>query len=148
MIAEAFPAAMPLHGLAGGLLIGLSAAILLLGAGRIAGISGIFARMTMLGRSGPNWSASFLFILAMLAGTFFVALTQGEVIARYSGSNMLLILGGLLVGFGTRLGSGCTSGHGVCGISRLSARSLIATATFIISGIVTVAIMNMLEVAV
>lgn len=142
MILESFPHAMPLNGLIGGLMIGLAAAILLLGAGQIAGISGIFARASTISKSGPPWVLAIAFVLSMLVGALITSWINGGVAAEYSSSILLLIIGGLLVGFGTRLGSGCTSGHGVCGMSRFSIRSLVATPLFIGAGIATVALMH------
>lgn len=142
MIAEAFTWTAALRGLGGGALIGLAAATMLLGVGRIAGVSGIAARAAGIADSGmPPLSA-----WAFLAG-----LPLGAVLALASGAGSipqlpdwrLLVVAGLLVGFGTRLGSGCTSGHGVCGMSRLSPRSLAATATFIAAGVATVAIVRL-----
>ena len=131
-----------LNGLVGGLLIGLAGAIMLLGVGRIAGVSGLTARAVGLSDSGPPRAMSALFLGGIIAGAALVELTMGPIAARFPPSIMLLIAGGLVTGFGTRLGSGCTSGHGVCGMSRLSPRSLAATATFIGFGIATVAIAN------
>ena len=120
MLLENFPDAMPLHGLIGGLMIGLSAALLLVGTGQIAGISGLFARSTNISRSGPAWILATVFILSMMAGALLIAWLNGDIVATYPSSPLMLIMGGLLVGFGTRLGNGCTSGHGVCGMSRFS----------------------------
>lgn len=143
MMLENFPNAMPLNGLIGGLMIGLAAAILLLGAGRIAGISGIFARVATSRPSGSSWVSAFAFIISMMVGALVVNWVNGGVVATYPASTFTLLFGGLVVGFGTRLGGGCTSGHGVCGMSRFSARSLVATPVFIGSGIATVALMNL-----
>jgi len=139
-----FPDAMPLEGLLGGVMIGLGAAVMMLAAGRIAGVSGMAARAMMLARGGAPISIAWLFVVGIILGALTVQAITGSIEARFPSSPLLLILGGLLVGFGTRLGSGCTSGHGVCGMSRLSRRSLVATATFIVSGIVTVALANQL----
>jgi uncharacterized membrane protein YedE/YeeE len=108
----------PLASLAGGLLIGLGAALLLLANGRIAGISGIVGGLLRPARGDIGWRLAFL--LGLLA------------------SPLLVAAGGLLVGIGTRLGGGCTSGHGICGIARLSKRSIAATATFMATAIVVV----------
>lgn len=142
MILPGFPDAQPLAGLLGGLLIGLSAAIMLLGLGRIAGVSGMFARATTIEDGSPPWPIAALFVGGLVLGAIAYRLALGPVEATYPPGWGWLVAGGLLVGFGTRLGSGCTSGHGVCGMSRLSPRSLVATATFILSGIATVAIVN------
>lgn len=139
-----FPEAQPVEGLIGGLLIGVSSALMLLGAGRIAGISGLASRAIGLSRTGTPWSMAALFIAGLLLGAFLFQALTGPIEAHYAPSALAVIAAGLLTGFGTRLGSGCTSGHGVCGMSRLSPRSLIATVTFIASGMATVAIVNAL----
>jgi len=123
-----------INGLIGGLLIGTASAVLLLGNGRIAGISGILGSV-LTGRNLPE-SAAFLAGLIGLPALY--ALTLGAPAITVTGWQPLLLAGGLLVGFGTRLGSGCTSGHGVCGMSRLSPRSLVATGTFMAVAAVTV----------
>lgn len=143
MMLPGFPDAAPLEGLAGGILIGLAAALMLLGAGRIAGISGIAARAFGLSSSGMSWSSAWTFIIALPIGALLVATLQGGQTPTFA-PTQLIIAAGVLVGFGTRMGSGCTSGHGVCGVSRLSQRSLVATATFMAAGIATVAVMNLL----
>ena len=124
----------PMTAVAGGLLIGGAAAALLLLNGRIAGISGIVGGLLR----GPDraWRAAFIVGLLLAPGVWrlFAELPA----ATLSDSPMLLVAAGLLVGFGSRLGSGCTSGHGVCGIARLSPRSLIATATFMAAGFAVV----------
>ena len=147
MILPGFPDAQPLEGLLGGLLIGLSAAIMLLGLGRIAGVSGMFARATAIESGSPSWAVSALFVGGLVAGAIAFRIAIGPVEASFPPGYGWLIVGGLLVGFGTRLGSGCTSGHGVCGMSRLSPRSLVATATFIIAGMATVALVNAIGAA-
>jgi uncharacterized protein len=135
---------MPVPGLIGGLMIGFAAAIMLLGLGRIAGVSGLLARAMRISDSGPPLVIAGAFILGLPLGAFLVAQFIGPVVTRYPESSILLIVGGLVVGFGTRLGSGCTSGHGVCGLSRLSKRSVVATACFMGAGFATVAVMNAL----
>lgn len=136
-----FPEAAPLAGLAGGLLIGLSAALMLLGAGRIAGISGIASRAFGISDSGMSWSSAWTFIVALPLGALLVIKLTGASVPEFA-SAPLLVLAGLLVGFGARLGSGCTSGHGVCGVSRFSQRSIVATVTFMATGMATVALMR------
>lgn len=138
----AFPHAMPLAGVLGGLMIGLAAAIMLLGLGRIAGVSGLAARATGLSASGASRGIAIAFIIGLPLGAMIVALLGGGVTTKFPASPLPLIIGGLLVGFGTRLGSGCTSGHGVCGMSRLSPRSIAATAMFMAAGFVTVALLR------
>lgn len=135
--------AMIVEGLIGGLMIGVASAIMLLVAGRIAGISGLLANSIGLVSGGTSRKYAISFIASLLVGAWLAQLMTGEVVSRYPGM-ITLIIGGLLVGFGTRLGSGCTSGHGVCGLSRLSKRSLFATPIFITSAIITVAIINMM----
>jgi uncharacterized membrane protein YedE/YeeE len=142
-VSEVFANAQPVQGLIGGLLVGLAAAVMLLGAGRIAGVSGITARATGLSPSGMSMSSAWSFLVGLPAGALAVALMLSLPRAEFA-SWPVLVIAGVLVGFGTRLGSGCTSGHGVCGVSRLSGRSLVATATFMIAGIVTVAVTNMM----
>jgi len=139
-----YPHAQPLEGFVGGLMIGASSAIMLLGAGRIAGISGLVTRALGLSRTGAPWAMAVLFIGGLLLGAFIVQALSGPIEAQYAPSVVAVIAAGVLTGFGTRLGSGCTSGHGVCGMSRLSPRSLIATVTFIASGMITVAVVNTL----
>lgn len=138
----AFPHAMPVEGFMGGVLIGLAAATMLLGLGRIAGVSGMAARATGIADSGAPRNIAIAFVIGLPLGAFLVARLFGEVQVSFPSSMLPLIAGGLLVGFGTRLGSGCTSGHGVCGISRLSPRSMVATALFMASGFATVAAMR------
>lgn len=138
----AFPNAMPVEGFAGGLLIGLAAAIMLLGLGRIAGVSGLAARATGIADTGAPRNVAIAFVLGLPLGAFLIARAIGEVQVSFPSSIWPLIIGGLLVGYGTRLGSGCTSGHGVCGLSRLSPRSMVATAMFMASGFVTVGLLR------
>ena len=134
--------AMPLQGLIGGLMIGTASAIMLLGLGRIAGVSGLAARATGITVDGAPRPLAIAFVVGLPLGALLVTLIFGPVEARFEQGFAALVIGGLVVGFGTRLGSGCTSGHGVCGMSRLSARSLVATATFMLTGFATVAAMN------
>ena len=137
-----FANAQPLHGLIGGVLIGLAAALMLLGAGRIAGVSGITARATGLAEGGMSMSSAWAFLVGLPVGALVISALLDQPRAQFA-SWPVLIVAGLAVGIGTRMGSGCTSGHGVCGVSRLSQRSLIATATFMAAGISTVAISNL-----
>jgi uncharacterized membrane protein YedE/YeeE len=138
-----FANAQPFHGLAGGVMIGLAAALMLLGTGRIAGVSGITARATGLTYGGMSRSSAWMFLVGLPLGALLVAAITGQVQAEFA-PWPVLVVAGLLVGIGTRMGSGCTSGHGVCGVSRLSQRSMIATATFMAAGIATVVITNRL----
>src|SRR5690349_5847633 len=123
-----------LSALAGGALIGSAAAVLLLLDGRIAGISGILGGT--LASGDRSWRLAFLAGL-VAAPALYVALAGASAV-RIDASPALLVCGGLLVGFGTRLGSGCTSGHGVCGMARLSPRSLAATGLFMAATVATV----------
>ena len=124
----------PVFALLGGMLIGLAATLLYAGIGRIAGISGILNR-ALEQRSERGWRIAFLLGLIAAAGLWFA----GNGIAPRTGFPLgWLLLAGLLVGFGTRLGNGCTSGHGICGLARLSKRSLAAVVAFMASGIATV----------
>ena len=127
----------PLASTAGGVLIGLSAAVMLLFKGRIAGISGIAGGILRGGRHDLDWRLSF--VGGMAATALGYALLAPEAFANTREvATPVLMLAGLLVGYGTRLGNGCTSGHGVCGISRGSKRSLTATATFMLTAGLTV----------
>ena len=139
---SAFPNAMPVEGFMGGLLIGLAAAIMLLGLGRIAGVSGMAARATGIADTGAPRNVAIAFVVGLPLGALLIAQTVGAVNVSFPASIWPLIIGGLLVGYGTRLGSGCTSGHGVCGLSRLSPRSMVATGMFMASGFVTVGILR------
>lgn len=121
--------------LIGGLLLGTSTVILLLGIGRIAGISGIFSSLLKPKRV-EMWQV--LFIAGLIVSPLLYSLARPLPDIEITMSLPLLIGAGLLVGFGTRLGSGCTSGHGICGNARLSPRSMAATVTFMLFGIVTV----------
>lgn len=136
-----FPEAQPLEGLIGGIMIGLAAALMLLGAGRIAGVSGILARGAGIAKSDMAMTSAWGFLAGLPLGALAVrAATDWEPATFVAWP--VLIVAGLVVGFGTRMGSGCTSGHGVCGVSRLSQRSLVATASFMLAGIATVAILS------
>lgn len=130
----------PLSGLLGGALIGLAAAMLMLLSGRIAGISGIFGGLLVQGAKDRGWR--FAFVAGLIAAPLIASILTGALLPspKMPASLILIVVAGLLVGFGSRMGGGCTSGHGVCGVARLSARSLIATAVFMIAAIVTVAI--------
>ena len=121
--------------LVGGMMLGVATVILLLGIGRIAGISGIFSSLLKPKRV-EIWQV--LFIAGLIISPLLYKLVRPLPDVEVSTSLPLLIAAGLLVGFGTRLGSGCTSGHGICGNARLSPRSMAATVTFMLFGIVTV----------
>ncbi|MEC7119653.1 MAG: YeeE/YedE thiosulfate transporter family protein [Pseudomonadota bacterium] len=130
----------PWSALLGGTLIGLAAAILFLGIGRIAGISGIFGGLLQASGRQESWRWYFLVGLLIAPWLYVVAAPMPEI--EMVASPLLLVVAGLLVGFGTRYASGCTSGHGVCGLSRLSVRSLAATLSFMAMGFVTVFVMR------
>jgi uncharacterized membrane protein YedE/YeeE len=126
----------PLPALAGGLLIGGAVSLLLLLNGRLAGASGILAGLVSPQRGDTTWRA--LFVVGLVIGTSgWLALT-GSAPPRFDSGWPMIVLGGLLTGVGTRIGAGCTSGHGVCGIARLAPRSLVATGVFMAAGIATV----------
>ena len=126
----------PWAALAGGMLIGLSAAVFVLFNGRIAGISGILGGLLEWPKGDIAWRVAFLAGLIGAPLVYGAVLTLPEV--RIDADFPTLIIAGLLVGVGTRYGSGCTSGHGVCGLSRMSPRSLVATVTFMLAGFATV----------
>ncbi len=121
--------------LVGGLMIGVATVILLLGIGRVAGISGVAASL-LKPKQVEGWQV--LFVLGLIISPLLYQIITPLPIVQITSSLPLLIGAGLLVGFGTRLGSGCTSGHGICGNARLSPRSLAATVTFMACGIATV----------
>jgi uncharacterized membrane protein YedE/YeeE len=124
----------PWSALGGGLLIGLAVALLWLLGGRIAGISGILGGLLRAGDRGWRWA----FIAGLLASPWVAALFAPWPSSSIDADWATLIAAGLLVGIGTRMGSGCTSGHGVCGLSRLSPRSAVATVAFMVAGFATV----------
>ena len=130
-----------INALIGGLMIGTATGLLMLGNGRIAGISDILGRL--IDRSKPNdWVERTLFIVGLLGAPLAYYATNSVPEITVTNSLPLLIIGGLAVGIGSRMGSGCTSGHGVCGNARLSKRSIIATLTFLTTGALTVASLN------
>lgn len=128
----------------GGLCIGTAAGSLLLLIGKVAGVSGILARWLTRDRMGSTWRG--WFIAGLIAGGTLVAAVSPSAMGQSRVSLPLLSVAGLLVGFGARVGNGCTSGHGVCGIARASKRSLVATLTFISTGILSVLAMRQLGV--
>jgi uncharacterized membrane protein YedE/YeeE len=128
----------PAASLLGGMMIGLSAVLLMLWEGRIAGISGIASRLLPPYRDGA-FSSRAGFVTGLVAAPFLVmAATGAPVIQTVSSDSLLMAAAGVLVGFGSVWGNGCTSGHGVCGLSRLSARSAVATGTFMATAFATV----------
>ncbi len=128
----------------GGLLIGLAATLLLWSIGRIAGISGIFYGVATAPRGDRAWRIAFLAGM-MIAGALVMQFVPAPPPRMQTGATSLLLAAGLLVGFGTRLGNGCTSGHGVCGLGRLSWRSAAAVATFMAAAMATVYVMRHLS---
>ncbi len=130
----------PASALAGGVLIGLAAAMFVLFNGRIAGISGILGGLLRPKRGDLSWRLAFVIglIIAPAAYQIFAALPA----SRIDAGDVMLVVAGLLVGLGTRYGAGCTSGHGVCGLSRLSVRSLVATLIFMAAGFATVFVLR------
>ncbi len=126
----------PLPALAGGLLIGLAAALLILLNGRIAGVSSILGGLLVRKQDEFIWQL--MFIIGLVVAPLIYGLFEALPRAENQAHGWLLAIAGLLVGLGTRYGSGCTSGHGVCGLSRLSLRSLVATLTFMAAGFITV----------
>ena len=126
----------PWSSLAGGILIGLATAMFLLFNGRIAGISGIVGGLLRLAKGDIAWRIAF--VLGLISAPVVYSLVTPLPQVRVEAGSRLLVVAGLLVGIGTRYGSGCTSGHGVCGLSRHSPRSLVATAAFMLAGFATV----------
>ena len=126
----------PLSALLGGALIGLSASLLLLTHGKVAGISGLYGGIFR--RTSPDRALRLAFIAGLLlSGIVFRIIYPAAFETTWTAALPVALVAGLLVGFGTQLGNGCTSGHGVCGISRLSVRSFVATGTFMAAGIAT-----------
>lgn len=132
----------PYAALSGGILLGVASAAFILINGRILGISGILGGLLVPRRGDVSWRVFFL--AGMLLAPVVLALVwpRGIVVPRIDADNFTIIVAGVLVGLGTRYGSGCTSGHGVCGLSRLSPRSLVATLAFMASGFATVYIVR------
>ena len=126
----------PLSALAGGIIIGLAIILFFVGNGRLAGVSGIVNNALV---SKQNRTDNFLFIVGLVLGPIFYAFfTKNNIPFLITSSLPIIIIAGFLVGIGTKVGKGCTSGHGICGISLLSLRSIIATITFMIAAIITV----------
>ena len=131
-----WPAFTPWAALAGGLLIGVAAALLVLVTGRVAGVSGTVGGLLRPSTRDAAWRVAF--VAGMVASPLVYALVAPLPAMRINASYPTLVIAGLLVGVGTRYAAGCTSGHGVCGVSRLSPRSLVATLAFMLAGFVTV----------
>lgn len=127
----------PVASTLGGILIGLAATVLLLSNGRIAGVSGVVGHALVAPDGDRSWRL--LFIAGLVTGGLLFALISPGSLAGSTGTSVAAVaVAGVLVGFGTRLGGGCPSGHGICGIARLSSRSIVATLTFMLTGGVTV----------
>lgn len=127
---------MVIQSLIGGSIIGIAVSLLLLFNGKVLGVSGILGELFNNPLSKNYWRL--FFVLGLLISPLIYSIFHPIPIIEITSNKLLIIIGGLLVGFGSRLGSGCTSGHGVCGLARLSVRSFIATMTFIFFGFVTV----------
>ncbi|MDC1047347.1 YeeE/YedE thiosulfate transporter family protein [Alphaproteobacteria bacterium] len=126
----------PILSLFGGLIIGSSVVLYFYTTGRLAGISGIFANGLTVKK---NKSSNLLFLLGLIVGpSIYLLISNQEITFNVTNSFFLIIVAGFFVGLGTRMSSGCTSGHGICGISRFSTRSIIATISFVITGVITV----------
>ncbi|MFO1258902.1 MAG: YeeE/YedE family protein [Gammaproteobacteria bacterium] len=130
----------PIESFLGGILIGIAVSMLLIINGRIAGVSGIIAGL--LGRPTHETVWRALFILGLLLASFLYDSVYLLPEIKITSNTFILVISGLLVGIGTRLGSGCTSGHGICGLSRFSIRSVVATFLFMLAGIITVYVMR------
>ena len=133
----------PISSFSGGIIIGFAVVLYFYTTGRLAGISGIFANAFT---SKENRISNLLFLLGLIIGPLgYIFFTNTSVNFEITNSYFFIFIAGFLVGFGTRLSGGCTSGHGICGISRFSLRSIVATISFIISGIITVFILQQFE---
>jgi len=130
----------PISAAIGGALIGLAATLLMLLTGRIAGIAGIFGDLVDLAGGDRVWR--FAFVLGLVAAPLVLSAAGHALRAPAMPGWIVVVVAGLLVGFGTRLGNGCTSGHGICGIARLSPRSMAATVTFMAAAMLVVAVMR------
>ncbi|MDP6352471.1 MAG: YeeE/YedE thiosulfate transporter family protein [Alphaproteobacteria bacterium] len=131
----------PISALIGGVLIGVSASMLLLLNGRLAGVSSILHGAVPPQAAGDS-SWRYLFLGGLIVGALIVRAFEGDQPITFDASPVVILLGGLLVGLGTCIGGGCTSGHGVCGIGRLSVRSMVATVTFMATALITVLVMR------
>lgn len=126
-----------MHALLGGILIGVAVSLMLLWNGQVAGVSGILGSLISAKPKGWSWRLSF--IMGLIVGGMIMKLVMPDVFYNSLSLTIVTVIGaGLLVGFGTAMGSGCTSGHGVCGVSRLSIRSIVATIVFIVAGMIAV----------
>lgn len=134
-----------LYPLIGGVLVGIAVTLMLLFNGRVTGISGIISGALSFRRTGADLLWRGAFVAGLVVGGIVLRLVNPETLVNTSGRGLsTVMIAGLLVGFGTAMGGGCTSGHGVCGISRFSVRSVIATVTFILFGVLTVSAFRLL----
>ena len=132
----------PFSAFSGGILIGIAVILFFISTGRLAGVSGIVNNTLT---NTTNWLSNFLFLIGLILGpTAYMLILNKDIPFIITSSIPLIIIGGILVGLGTKIGSGCTSGHGICGISRFSIRSLVATITFILIAMITVIILKLL----
>ena len=135
----------PFSAFSGGLLIGIAVILFFISTGRLAGVSGIVNNTLT---NTQNWLSNFLFLVGLVLGpSIYVFILNKDIAFSMTSSLPLIIIGGILVGFGTKIGSGCTSGHGICGISRFSVRSIVATITFMIIAMITVVLLKLLGFA-
>ena len=135
----------PYSSLIGGLIIGVAVVLFFITTGRLAGISGIVSSTL---EKNENKFSNLLFIIGLILGPLvFIFFSQNDVVFKMTSSIPLIIIGGLLVGAGTKIGRGCTSGHGICGISRFSMRSILATIIFMILAMITVFFLQLLEIS-
>ena len=135
----------PYSSLIGGLIIGFAVVLFFITTGRLAGISGIVSSTL---EKNENKFSNLLFIIGLVLGPLvFIFFSKNDVVFKMTSSIPLIIVGGLLVGLGTKIGRGCTSGHGICGISRFSMRSIVATIIFMIFAMITVFFLQLLEIS-
>ena len=135
----------PYSSLIGGLIIGVAVVLFFITTGRLAGISGIVSSTL---EKNENKFSNLLFIIGLVLGPLvFIFFSENDVVFKMTSSIPLIIVGGLLVGAGTKIGRGCTSGHGICGISRFSMRSILATIIFMILAMITVFFLQLLEIS-
>lgn len=135
----------PYSSLIGGLIIGVAVVLFFITTGRLAGISGIVSSTL---EKNENKFSNLLFIIGLVLGPLvFIFFSQNDVVFKMTSSIPIIIVGGLLVGAGTKIGRGCTSGHGICGISRFSMRSILATIIFMILAMITVFFLQLLEIS-
>ena len=135
----------PYSSLIGGLIIGVAVVLFFITTGRLAGISGIVSSTL---EKNENKFSNLLFIIGLVFGPLvFIFFSKNDVVFKMTSSIPLIIVGGLLVGAGTKIGRGCTSGHGICGISRFSMRSIVATIIFMIFAMITVYFLQLLEIS-